>query len=205
MLFYEIINKGKCFVGFNFKDECGCEILVKFIEGVDVLVENFWLGVFECFGFLEDWFCELQFELIYVLIIGFGVDGLYFGFCVYDVIVQVVFGMVVVQGNFEIDVFEFVCNLVCDKIMLFIVVQVIIVVLLYKVCIGKGFCVELFMFDVLIVFFFLDGFNNEMFLLDEELGDVEMMLCFDIYWFYVMKDGVVMLMIVLDKDWVVMC
>lgn len=42
---------GKKLFIFNFKDLCGKDFLKCFVVKVDVLVENFWFGVMDCFGF----------------------------------------------------------------------------------------------------------------------------------------------------------
>ncbi|MEM9406826.1 MAG: CoA transferase, partial [Acidobacteriota bacterium] len=74
---YETINKGKRSVGLDLKDERGREILAQLIEGADALVENFRPGALERLGFSEARLRELQPELVFASITGFGPDGPY--------------------------------------------------------------------------------------------------------------------------------
>lgn len=202
---YETINKGKRSVGLDLKDERGREILAQLIEGADALVENFRPGALERLGFSEARLRELQPELVFASITGFGPDGPYSGLRVYDAIVQAVSGMAAIQGNPETDVPELVRNLACDKITSLTAAQAITAALLHKVRTGRGSRVELSMLDASIAFLFPDGFNNEMFLGDEELGDAEMTPRLDTYRPYATSDGSVTLMIVSDKDWAATC
>lgn len=93
-------NRNKRSIGLDLSCEQGRGLLLKFLEGADVLVDNFKPGT------LEKW--QLGFEsdlkhrfpkLIHCSVSGFGPDGPLGGFPGYDAIAQAMVGMMSINGD----------------------------------------------------------------------------------------------------------
>ncbi len=202
---YETINRGKRSVGLDLKQERGRELFLDLVRTADVVAENFRPGAMQRLGLGEERLREVKPDLVYVSISGFGPSGPYAGQKVYDSIVQAVSGFAAVQGNPETGVPELVRNLVCDKVTALTAAQAITAALLRKAQTGEGSRVELAMLDAALAFLFPDGFNNEMFLEDEEAGEAELTPRSDSYKPYLTCDGAVTLMMVSDADFAGTC
>lgn len=81
-------NRGKRSVTVNINTEPGREILLKLVEGADVLLENYRPGVLERLGLAWDVLRERNPRLIYCSISGFGPDGPYADRPAYDTVAQ---------------------------------------------------------------------------------------------------------------------
>lgn len=78
----------------------GIELLLCLLEDVDVLLENFKFGILVCWGIgYEEVFCQCFLWLVYCVVLGFGVDGLFGGLFGYDVVIQVMVGLMSVNGE----------------------------------------------------------------------------------------------------------
>lgn len=194
---FGMFNCNKCLLVIDFCQGVGCEFLFDLVVIVDVFIQNFCVGVIDCMGFGEEVVRVCNVDVVYVLIVGFGQLGLFSGCGVYDLLIQVVLGIVYVQGQ----VFggsgelQFVCFIVCDKVMVLIVSQVIIVVFFVCECGVGGQYVCFLMFDVVIVFYWFDMMWCQIFFGD----DVIVMLDFvDSFYFMCMFDGWVICVVGID-------
>jgi formyl-CoA transferase len=96
-LYFTMLNCNKRSVTVNMKSEDGKEIFTRLLERVDVLVENFGPGVVDRFGFSWGRLQEINPELIYASIKGFG-PGKYFNFKAYEIIAQAMGGAMATTG-----------------------------------------------------------------------------------------------------------
>lgn len=96
-LYFTMLNCNKRSITLNMKAPEGKEVFEKLIADVDVLVENFGPGVVERFGYPWDKLQELNPELIYASIKGFG-PGRYADFKAYEVIAQAMGGSMSTTG-----------------------------------------------------------------------------------------------------------
>lgn len=95
------INRNKRSVGLDLGKEEGREVLLKLLEGADVLIENFKPGSMEKWGIGYKDLKERFPRLIYCKISGFGNDGPLGGFPGYDGIIAAMTGHYSVNGSPE--------------------------------------------------------------------------------------------------------
>ncbi|MCH1512573.1 MAG: CaiB/BaiF CoA-transferase family protein [Acidimicrobiales bacterium] len=112
---FATVNRGKRSVALDLSQEEGVSILKKMVETADVLVQNFRPGAVDRMGVGPDTMLEINPELIYVSISGFGADGPYSDWRVYDPIIQSISGVVSIQQSPEIPIPDLVRTIVCDK------------------------------------------------------------------------------------------
>lgn len=92
------INRNKRKIALDLSKPQGRDVLLKLLEGADVLIENFKTGTMEKWGIGYD-VLEKKFpRLIHARISGFGADGPLGGFPGYDAMVQASAGLVSVNG-----------------------------------------------------------------------------------------------------------
>lgn len=94
-------NAGKDSVTLDLKDAGDREKFTTLVEGADVLVENFRLGVMARLGLGFDTLKEINKRLVYCAISGFGQDGPLATFPAYDQIIQGMSGVMSITGDPE--------------------------------------------------------------------------------------------------------
>jgi crotonobetainyl-CoA:carnitine CoA-transferase CaiB-like acyl-CoA transferase len=93
------VNRNKRSMGLDLSKEEGRALLLRLLEGADVLIENYKPGAMERWGLgYEDTLKEKFPTLIHCRISGFGADGPMGGFPGYDAIVQAMAGWFSVNG-----------------------------------------------------------------------------------------------------------
>ena len=93
------LNRNKRSIGLDLSKPAGREVLLRFLEGADLLVENFKAGQMEKWGLgFDDALAERFPRLIYCRITGFGASGPYAGMPGYDAVAQVMSGLVSING-----------------------------------------------------------------------------------------------------------
>ena len=112
---YASSNRGKRSIALDLSKEEGVEVLKKMVETADVIVQNFRPGAVDRMGIGPDTLLEINPALIYVSISGFGPDGPYHDWRVYDPIVQSVSGVVSIQQSPDIPIPDLVRTIICDK------------------------------------------------------------------------------------------
>ena len=97
--YYIGLNRNKRSIALDLSNEKGREVLLHFLEGADVLIENYKPGSMERWnlGYEED-LKEKFPSLVHCRISGFGADGPLGGNAGYDAIVQAMTGMFSVNG-----------------------------------------------------------------------------------------------------------
>lgn len=99
--YYLSINRNKKSLTLNFKTPEGKEILTKLIEQSDIFVENFRVGTLEKLGLDYESVKEINPQIIYCSISGYGSTGPYAHKGGYDVIIQGMGGMMSITGSEE--------------------------------------------------------------------------------------------------------
>ena len=98
--YYAGINRNKRGVALDLSRGEGREVLLRLLEGADVLVENFRIGTLEKWGI---GYCEVLKErfprLIHCRVSGFGADGPLGGLPGYDAAVQACAGIISINGS----------------------------------------------------------------------------------------------------------
>lgn len=92
-------NAGKSSITLNLKDARGTEVLNRLVAEADVLVENFRPGVMDRLGIGYDALTQINPQLIYCAISGFGQTGPWADRPAYDQIVQGVSGVMSITGD----------------------------------------------------------------------------------------------------------
>jgi formyl-CoA transferase len=94
------VNRNKRSLGLDLSTDEGRALLLRLLEGADILVENFKPGSMEKWGLgYEDVLKEKYPQLIHCRISGFGSDGPLGGFPGYDAIIQAMAGWFSVNGE----------------------------------------------------------------------------------------------------------
>ncbi|MCS6892412.1 MAG: CoA transferase [Rhodovarius sp.] len=96
------VNRNKKSVGLDLAQPEGRQVLLRLLEGADVLVENFKPGTMERWGLGYEEVLSLRFpRLIHCRISGFGATGPLGGAPGYDAIVQAMVGLMSINGTPE--------------------------------------------------------------------------------------------------------
>ena len=98
-LYYANINRNKKGVTLNLKSEKGKEIFKNLIKQVDVVVENFRPGVMDSLGLGYENLKEINPQIIYAAVSGFGFYGPYHDRPGYDIIAQAMGGLMSITGH----------------------------------------------------------------------------------------------------------
>lgn len=96
--YYANMNRNKEGITLNMKDPKGKEILKELVKKADVLIENFRPGVMDKLGLGYDVLKEINPQLVYLEISGFGGYGRYSQRPGYDLLAQAMGGMMSVTG-----------------------------------------------------------------------------------------------------------
>lgn len=75
--FFEYVNAGKQSVGIDLKTEAGRDVFYRLVEEADVVVESFRPGVVDRLGVDYDTLAEINEELVYGSVSGYGQNGPY--------------------------------------------------------------------------------------------------------------------------------
>ena len=99
--YYVGINRNKRSIGLDLACEGGRAVLMKLLEGTDVLIENFKPGTLDKWGIGNDVLRARFPRLVHCRISGFGADGPRGGNPGYDAIIQAMTGMIAATGSTE--------------------------------------------------------------------------------------------------------
>lgn len=98
-LYYSNLNRNKYGITLNLKTEEGKQILKDMVKKADVLIENFRPGVMDRLGLGYDVLKEINDQLIYGAVSGFGSYGPYKDRPGYDIIAQAMGGLMSITGQ----------------------------------------------------------------------------------------------------------
>jgi crotonobetainyl-CoA:carnitine CoA-transferase CaiB-like acyl-CoA transferase len=112
---YSTTNRGKRSVALDLSQHEGVAVLKRLAADADVVVQNFRPGAVDRMGIGPADLHAINPRLIYVSISGFGPDGPYSDWRVYDPIVQCITGVVSTQISQDHPSPDLVRTLICDK------------------------------------------------------------------------------------------
>ena len=93
------VNRNKKSIGLDLATEEGKAVLLRLLEGADVIIENYKTGSMERWGLGYEEVLSKKFpKLVHCRISGFGADGPYGGFPGYDGIIQAMVGHFTING-----------------------------------------------------------------------------------------------------------
>ena len=98
--YYHALNRNKRAIALDLTKAEAREVLLRLLDGADILVENFLLGTMESWGLGYDEVLAKRYpRLIYCRISGFGVDGPLGGLPGYDAVLQAQCGLMSINGH----------------------------------------------------------------------------------------------------------
>ncbi|WP_444756655.1 CaiB/BaiF CoA transferase family protein [Pseudomonas sp. A014] len=93
------VNRNKRALALDLACDEGRDVLLRLLEGADVLIDNFKPGTLEKWGLGYDVLAKRFEGLIHATVTGFGVDGPFGGYPGYDLMAQAWAGLVSVNGS----------------------------------------------------------------------------------------------------------
>ncbi|HWT10853.1 MAG TPA: CoA transferase, partial [Roseomonas sp.] len=94
------VNRNKRSVGLDLSKPAGREVLMRLLDGADVLIENFKPGSMEKWGLGYEAVLSKKFpRLIHCRVSGFGAEGPLGGFPGYDAVLQAMVGLMSINGT----------------------------------------------------------------------------------------------------------
>jgi crotonobetainyl-CoA:carnitine CoA-transferase CaiB-like acyl-CoA transferase len=97
--YFGTLNRNKRFVSLNLASEEGTEIFQQLIQDTDVVIENLKAGMMEEFGLSYEELTEMNPNLIYCSIKGFGENSPYRGTPAFDFLIQALSGTMSITGK----------------------------------------------------------------------------------------------------------
>ena len=195
-------NRGKKSVALDLSQEAGIEAVKRLAATADVFVQNFRPGATDRMGIGPDALHEVNPDLIYVSISGFGPTGPYSQWRVYDPIIQAISGVASVQRSLDIPIPDLVRTIIGDKSTALTAAQSITGALLARERgRARGQHLEVPMLDTLLYFLWPDNFMGETFTDDVTPGP----LLHDIYRLQQTADGNLVYFAVSDAEWQGLC
>ena len=94
------VNRNKRSIALDLSREQGRAVVMRLLEGADVLVENFKTGTLEKWGMGYEQCLKARYpRLIHLRVSGFGADGPLGGYPGYDAVVQACAGLISINGS----------------------------------------------------------------------------------------------------------
>ena len=161
---YLVCNRGKRSVAIDLGESEGVEIACRLIERCDVVIENFRPGVMDRLGVGYEAARELNPDVIYASLSGFGSKGPYSDRSAYDTVMQAYGGFASNQADPEEGTPTFLRQTAADKVTALFASQAITAALLARERGRGGQHIELSMVDSVVSFLWADAAGNEVLL-----------------------------------------
>tara|TARA_B100000029_G_scaffold516415_1_gene629643 strand:- start:161 stop:1306 length:1146 start_codon:yes stop_codon:yes gene_type:complete len=159
-------NRGKQSLNLDLKNKDELKSLLKLVEEADIFISNFRPGVNKRLGLGQEALANINPNLIYVSITGFGEEGPLASSPAYDHVIQGMSGATSIQANDDQP--AYIKTLIFDKITAYTACQALTAALFKRERTGKASYIQLSMLDSAIFFLWPDGMMNET-LLDEDV------------------------------------
>ncbi|MDH3707051.1 MAG: CoA transferase [Acidimicrobiia bacterium] len=170
--FYANVNRNKRAITLDLQQAAGREVLLDMCREADVFVQNFRPGAVDRLGVGYADVHDVNPDIIYVSVSGFGPDGPYSGRPVLDPVIQGNTGMISRQLNPEVPFPDLVRNLIADKSTALTVAQAVTAALLARERGQGGQHIEIPMLDATMYFFWPDGMMDHTMLHEDTLPGV---------------------------------
>jgi crotonobetainyl-CoA:carnitine CoA-transferase CaiB-like acyl-CoA transferase len=179
---FTVLNRNKKCICLDFKNADDFKILKELIKKTDVLIENYRPGVVKKLGIDYDSILDINPEIIYCSISGYGQSGPYKERKVYDPLIQATVGTATAQDPENPQLFR---TIVFDKVTALTAAQCVTSAILQKERIGKGQYLPISMMDSALYYSWPDMMMNQTFLEGgESIGELA-----DYFSVYKTKDG----------------
>ena len=159
--YFSNLNRSKRSIVIDLQQREGLEVLLRLIDGADVFVQNFRLGVAERLGVGAADLRSTRQRLIYVSVTGFGPAGGPLSMApAYDHAVQALSGIAARQADPRGGDPDLVRHGIVDKATAYTTAQAITAALLARERTGAGATIDVSMLDVAVSFLWPDGMMN---------------------------------------------
>ena len=195
-------NRGKKSLALDLKSKEGKEILFKLAEDADVFMQNFRPGAIDRMGFGEKAIREVNQDIIYLSISGFGKEGPYANSRVYDPVIQALSGATDIQADRDTGRPKMFRIIIADKVTSLTAAQAISSALYAREKQGISQHIELSMLDSMISFFWPEGMAGIVFA-ENEVDVRKLQGSQDLI--YEAKDRFITAGAVSDAEWQGMC
>ncbi len=195
-------NRSKRSLAVDIKTDAGLDIVKRLAATADVLVQNYRPGAIERMGLGEDVVRQINPDIVFVSISGFGEAGPYANQRVYDPVIQALSGLADIQADRETGTPRMVRTIIPDKTTSVTAAQAITAALLARERTGKGQHVRLSMLDTMVAYLWPEGMSALSWVgqeADPARGQMGMDLVFKT------KDGYITAGAVTDQEWAGMC
>jgi crotonobetainyl-CoA:carnitine CoA-transferase CaiB-like acyl-CoA transferase len=155
--YFANLNRNKRSIVIDLQTEGGRAVLLRLLDGADVFIQNFRLGVADRLGLGRDQLREGRPRLVCVSITGFGPAGPLASAPAYDHAVQALSGIAARQADPKERVPDLVRHGIVDKATAYTAAQAITAALLTRERTGSGDSIEISMLDVALNFLWPDG------------------------------------------------
>ena len=191
-------NRNKRSIALNLKHPRGLDVVKQLIDGADAIVQNFRPGVAERIGVGEDAVREINPNIVYVSISGFGETGPYAFKPTYDPLVQAISGLASVQAGSDEERPRLVRTILPDKLTGMTAAQAITAALLARERTGEGQHVRLSMLDAVVGFLWGSDMGSQTFI-GNELPQQKAASFIDLI--YETADGYISVAVQSDREW----
>ncbi len=195
-------NRGKKSIALDLKSQEGKEVLFKLAEDADVFMQNFRPGAIDRMGFGEKVIREINQDIIYLSISGFGNAGPYANSRVYDPVIQALSGATDIQADRDTGRPKMFRIIIADKVTSLTAAQAISSALYAREKQGISQHIELSMLDSMISFFWPEGMAGIVFA-ENEVDVRKLQGSQDLI--YEAKDRYITAGAVSDAEWQGMC
>jgi crotonobetainyl-CoA:carnitine CoA-transferase CaiB-like acyl-CoA transferase len=200
---FNTLNRNKRSLAIDLRKPRGQEIARCLVGDADVFIQNYRSGVAESLGVGSAQLRGRDPRLIYVSISGFGSTGPYASHPAYDIVIQALSGLAVLQADPETDTPELVQTVVCDKVAALQAAQAISAALYSRERSGRGAHIELSLLDATLVFLWPDGMEAQT-LIGEGVA-IPTTGMRDVAQIHATRDGHITLMVVSDDQFRGLC
>lgn len=201
--YYAVTNRGKESIALDLGKPEAVEIIKKLVKNADIVVENFKVGTLKKLGMGYENLKEVNPEIIYASISGFGQEGEWSQYAAYDNVIQATCGIMTVTG-FEEGMPTKIGPAIGDNFTGLTLALAIVMAYYHKLRTGKGQYLDVSMLDTL--FGILERPVLHKTLLNETLGrfgNTEPQ--FAPYDAYACADGFLTLAITSENQWMALC
>ena len=195
-------NRGKKSIALDLKSQEGKEILFKLAKDADIFMQNFRPGAIDRMGFGEKVIREINQDIIYLSISGFGNEGPYANSRVYDPVIQALSGATDIQADRDTGRPKMFRIIIADKVTSLTAAQAVSSALYAREKQGISQHIELSMLDSMISFFWPEGMAGIVFA-ENEVDVRKLQGSQDLI--YEAKDRFITAGAVSDAEWQGMC
>lgn len=196
-------NRGKRSLVIDVKQPAGVDVMRRLITDADVLIQNFRPGAMDRMGLGWEAMHELNPQLIYTSISGYGAGGPNSGRRAYDNVIQAASGLASVQAHPATGVPELFRTLLCDKATAYTATQAITAALFARERgAAQGQHIELAMVDTAIAFMWPDSAMDAV-LLDDDVTRAPTIA--SMYGAVKLADGYAATSVVTESEFVAQC